>query len=222
MLRSLTLLVAISAIAAVGCVDPKGELDKFEARTEDAGGFNEGPTMFDGGTDAGDCQRTPGTSGEYFFTIAPSILENAPVLLEATLTIGADGSTFDAEFRQLSIEDSTLVVGEPAFFPGIPLNSDGSFNTGPQPFLVDADANAFRQDLDVEVTLSGGFLCDDNDFICGVLNGGGVVAMSDQDIPLNGSTFTGQRITDPNNRPTPLKNCEREPPAPIGSGMSGP
>ncbi len=198
-------------VLATGCIEPKDDLDDFLKRGEETGLFKDIEDLNEFeclAPPTGECVRTEGTMRQFLFTFAASIDPTKPILLIGTVAVTGGGATMDVTFQQLSATTRTP-VGAPLAYNGIAVQPNGCFDSGLQSTPIDGAANPIIADtpLDVEVRLVGGPVCDDVEFACGVLSGT-VLGLG---ISLDGSTFTAQRINDPNVLPTPVADCDGTP-----------
>lgn len=195
----------ISAAALVtGCVEPIEAFNNFEERAIEAGVFRDAEVSLDAG-DLRPCTKTDGTQLEFLFSVFTDIAPDAPILLTGAVTFVQGGTAMDVVLQQLSAADGVSPVGAPVMFPRTSLDDSGVFDTGEQPFTIEAEANTIiaGQPFDVTVRLQGGQVCDDGMCVEGIVSGNVPAAM----IPLSGG-FTAQPISSPSSLPTPRRTCD--------------
>lgn len=213
-IKHLTVLSAL--LGLTGCPDPEGEFDAFGER------YNAINPSSGSGSSKGPC--TPPAAGEadgeYLFALsAQTANPKLPVLFATTLTTEDAGGelTVSFAFDPLNALDRQTKEG--------PVTNYG-------PFAVDGATGAFVADLgvvdvpgaadpillDTPITASvllDGFLCASTEFFCGAIEG---EVTDPAPIPLEGSSFTFEKVADGEPYPDPPKiNCSEDlaDPAPV-------
>lgn len=197
----------------VSCADVEGRFDDFEARDtkirENQGGS--------GGNDSGDgCIRPePGAAdGDFLFSLSAVLNRRKPILFLAGLTTEATngGLSFSLDVQALEAADRKTPTGTPITMGPYEVNADGTFVAELPPVAVPVNGNPIsKRDIEAEITLAGS-LCAPANFICGDATGNLIKPLQ---FDLAGSTFTMQRITDPDSYPEPVLNCDKDPAAPL-------
>jgi hypothetical protein len=205
----------------IGCADPAGRYDDFEARdttiredqSSGGGGGSDGNGGAGGGGD--NCLPEAGAiDGDFLFSLSAYLNPRAPFLFVASLTTEASegGLSFSLTFQPLVAADRRTPTGEPFDVGPFELSADGKFTAQLPTLVVPGDANPISgNELEATITLTGS-LCAPADFICGVVTGSAA-----RPIPLNlkGSNFAMERIADPSSYPAPVINCKRDPANPL-------
>ena len=201
-LDSIPSLVALGCalFGIAGCYQPDKKFDEFVERDTRQGGAVGSDAQFD----AQGCVRTLGNKQEFLITITPKPFPTKPNLMRATIEIVKDDSMVLT--AQSYHYNRMELVGAPVVTDPVPIRADGYFKTDVLRLNTPGTANCALPDteVNVEVTLKGGQVCDDSKFACGIMNGT-VVGLG---VDLNGSTFTAQKIEN-NVVPPPVLNCER-------------
>ncbi|WP_437588410.1 hypothetical protein [Sorangium sp. So ce1000] len=218
------------AALLIGCADPEGRYDDFEARDTtirehqasggDGGGGSDG-TGGAGGGDAGGggggdaCLPEAGAvDGDFLFSLSAYLNPRAPILFVTSLTTEAsdDGLSFSLTFQPLKAADRRTPTGDPFDVGPFELSADGTFTAELPTLVVPGDANPISgSELEATITLSGA-LCAPADFVCGDITGTAARPVS---LDLRGSTFTMERIADPRSYPAPVINCDKDPARPL-------
>lgn len=204
----------------ISCADVEGRYDDFEARdtqireSQGGSGGNGGEGGGNGGEDG--CTRPePGAAdGDFLFSLSAKIRKQRPILFVTGLTTEAtdSGLSFSLEIQALNADDRKTPTGEPTTVGPFEVEADGSFVAELPPVAVPSDGNPIStRDLEAVITLVGS-LCEPADFVCGDVNGN---LTEPVELNLNGSTFTMQRITDPDSYPEPVINCAKAPADPL-------
>ncbi|WP_437764004.1 hypothetical protein WMF27_37920 [Sorangium sp. So ce281] len=212
-----------TAALLIGCADPEGRYDDFEARDttireDQSSGEGGGGSGGNGGAGGGgdNCLPEAGAvDGDFLFSLSAYLNPRAPILFVASLTTEASdgGLSFSLTFQPLVAADRETPTGEPFDVGPFELSADGTFTAQLPTLVVPGDANSISgSELEATITLTGGSLCAPADFICGVITG-----TTARPLPLNlkGSTFAMERIADPSSYPAPVINCKRDPANPL-------
>jgi hypothetical protein len=215
--RSSRAMLAAAALASspllISCADVEGRYDDFEARDTKIR-ESQGGSGGNGGEDG--CTRPePGAAdGDFLLSLSARIRRKSPILFLAGLTTEAtdSGLSFSLEVQTLVAADRKTPTGTPIPVGPFEIDADGSFVAELPPVAVPSDGNPIStRDIEAEITLIGS-LCAPADFVCGDVNG----ALTEPlELGLDGSTFTLQRITDPDSYPEPVINCNKDPAAPL-------
>jgi hypothetical protein len=215
----------IVLLALGGCVDPEQSFNDFTARynaVNGAGGAAGEAGVPDGGgsagADGGGCVvPAPGAlTGTYLFTLSAKLKPTLPVVFTADLSTvaasGGSGSALKLTLQALAYWDRKTPVGSPLDIPPITIEQNGQLDTSnPLPALtVSGDANEITPGGTIVATATlNGQICGVQDFYCGTVTGNVTQPIP---IPLKGSTYTFDKITDPNNYPDPPPiNCAMDP-----------
>lgn len=211
------------AALLIGCADPGGRFDDFEARDttireSQAGGDGGGDdgTGGGGGRGGGDgCLPEAGAvDGDFFFNLSAYLLPQAPIVFLASLTTAASdgGLSFSMTFQALEVADRRTPTGSPADVGPYELSEDGTFTAELPTIVVPGNANPISgSELEATITLAG-TLCAPADFVCGDVTG---TASRPVELDLKGSTFAMERITDPSSYPAAVINCKKDPARPL-------
>lgn len=225
--RKLPILAALPVfvLLSAGCTNTEGKFNDFGDRYN---ALQEGGT---GGTDGGGSEVTPcdppaagDLDAQYLFALSASANPKLPVLFLADLKSvaysGTAGATvgLDMTLQSLDAKDRKTVVGAPITIPTLALFPDGQIDDKQLPDIaVDGQANPIQVGLNIvaSAALHGQF-CGVQDFYCGEVTGDVTKPIP---IPLAGSTYTFELISDPNNLPDPpLINCAKDPADPPPTG----
>ncbi|XYH96390.1 hypothetical protein ACMHYB_52870 [Sorangium sp. So ce1128] len=214
-LASTALLPCASLL--LGCADPEGRFNDFQDRDTT---IREDQASGDGGSDGsggggGSCLPEAGApDGEFFFSLSAYLNPQAPIVFLSTLTTEArdDGLSFSMSFQALEAADRKTPTGTPFDVGPYEVSADGQFTAELPTLVVPGNANPISgSELEATITLSGA-LCAPADFVCGDVTG---TVTRPLRLDLKGSTFTMQRITEPDSYPAPLINCDRKPARPL-------
>jgi hypothetical protein len=214
------------AALLIGCADPEGRYDDFEARDTtiredqmsggDGGGDGDGNGGAGGGGGGGPCLLEAGAvDGDFFFSLSAYLKRRSPIVFVASLTTEASdgGLSFSLTFQPLVAADRETPIGEPFDVGPFELSADGTFTAQLPTLIVPGDANSISgSELEATITLAGGSLCAPADFVCGDVTG---TTARPVPLDLQGSTFAMERITDPSSYPAPVINCKRDPASPL-------
>lgn len=205
------------SLALGGCVDPGGSFNDFGARYKEVHGA--GGSGGAGGS-ASCVPPAPGDlSGSYLFALSASLKPSLPVLFKADVSTiaatGGSGAALKLTVQALAYWDRKTAVGSPLDIPAIPIKPDGQLDdSNPLPTLtVSGDANPIIPTGTIVATATlHGQICGVQNFYCGTVSGNVTSPLS---VSLAGSTYTLDKITDPNNYPDPpLINCAKDPAGP--------
>jgi hypothetical protein len=139
-----------------------------------------------------------------------------PLVFLAQVTTEAMGDSIglSMNLQALSAMDRTTPVGDAASVGPYQVEADGRFVADMDPMTIVGEANPITGTEIVSDATLAGTLCEPGDFICGDVTG---TAQASIMLNLEGSTFTMQKITDPEMYPEAVINCARDvspPPAP--------
>ncbi len=217
--RSAPLLGAWLSLLA-GCPDPAGKFDEFAARVQQAPVDMEDDAGMDGcPLPDGELPGPEQISGLFLFTVATSLDPHKPFvyLLEVEASKNGDNYKVSMRERALSAKDHKTPVedfGDPREFEVSPA---GCFVTDRTTFNIPAEANPIIALPAVTELVLGGNVAQaiqepDGDrlvtFWCGTVDGD-VISPLPQSV--NGSAFTAVRVTDPDNLPEVVIDCDMTP-----------
>lgn len=195
-LRALS--VPVLAALAASCADPSAAYDDFATRE----------TAAEADDSSGACAApAPGQmDGDYFGTLATA-LSSRPLFLHATLQTEAQGRglTTWLTLHWLSKMDRATPVSDPLSLPPFLIEEDGSFMFDVNDWTIPKEAGPIAATVSVTFV---GRACGDGSFVCGELESKSDIIELSKTSP---STFTFQRIKDPEAPPEPLLDCDRTP-----------
>ncbi len=204
-------LAAVGLLPVIsGCPATEAEFNNF---IDNYQSINASSSGSGGGGGAQACAAVPAAGeadGDFLFALSAKLNPKKPVLFDTDLTTqdGPNGLQFSLLLQPLDAKDRTSPVGASTTVGPFDVNADGSFTAVFPPLSVDGAANGLTgSDLVAEATIIGQ-LCAPADFICGDITGW---VTSPSMLPLDGSTFTMERLSAPGTFPEPPKiNCAKD------------
>jgi hypothetical protein len=149
----------------------------------------------------------PCDDGDYLLTVSSTLDATHPFVFDADLVriTSSEGVTLELSFQALAASDRSTPVGPVTSAGPFAVNADGTFTAVLPTIDVPAEANPISGSaISVDVILSGS-LCV-SELHCGTLTG-----TANESIPLDGSTWTLQRLVLPQVFPEPpIINCQGE------------
>lgn len=216
--------VLVGTALCTACISPQDPFDDFVAKKR---------ALEDAGT--GDGSSGPGGNGEplapeqltgsYLWVISTNLAAKNPVVYEVELTAAAVPGSTDLKLslrqRALACSDRKTPVEDFGETQTAQVAATGSYSSPAVTTTVPAAANAplgCSSDAPSTVSFSGtianpGTTADPLapvEFWCGTLTGSALGGA----LPLSG-TFTATRITDPDNFPPVVINCQKDPADPL-------
>jgi hypothetical protein len=205
-----------------GCISPADTFDEFVARKEaEAASGLKNTTPTGNGTPLLPEQ----IAGTYLYTVSTQLAKTNPVVyvleVEAEGVPGGSELTLKLREKPLACADRKTPVGEFGDWLVSTVNATGLYTSPTVEKVVPAAANTAQgcnTESMIKVTFSGtisnpGTAADPAAkvaFWCGDMTGSALGGL----IPLMGK-FTATRITDPNNYPPVVIDCEKTPADPI-------
>lgn len=199
----LLLVLALGALTPA-CADPSSQFDDFVARSPPPAPPGDCPEAYIA-PQAGEID------GAFFQTLLTSVNIKKPLFLLTTVTTEAQesGLGLAISLQPLDKRDRRTPVGDPIAVPAVPVGEDGKFKIEITGMTILAAANSLAPaNATADVNYDGN-LCGNGSFICGDVSGS--ASALGQTFDLSGSTFTFQRVTDPESYPEPLLDCEQTP-----------
>lgn len=214
--------VLLSAgLLTLGCVDAEGDYNDFKDRYEQTSGSGgaggeAGQGGAAGAAGAAPCVvPSPGEmDGDYLFALSAKVKPEAPLLFTNKVTTTASGSDLSMQWTLQGLDrfDRKTPVGDPIVLDPTVIGSDGTIDIALPPLNVTGQANPISgSNITAEVKSLRGSFCNTDGFYCGQVDGDVT-----KPIPLNinGSTWSMQKIDDPNAYPPPVLDCKKTPAGP--------
>ena len=212
------LLLPLSIFVALGCADPEGAYDDFVERKKKTSDNSDAGTGNDGG---GACSSDPcsppaagAIDGDYLFSLAAIVNGEAttkkkPFVFVNTVTTKA-GSPLEMSWslQPLNKDDRKTAVGTPIDIPSIQIDNEGLATISLKDVNLPGEANPISGSIIVADLEMSGRICDGAaDFFAGQASG-----QASKPLPLpidKGSEWMMEKITDPNNYPSPVIDCQK-------------
>ncbi len=209
--KFLGVLAALGLVPAItGCPATETEFGNFIERYESINGSSSGTGGGGGGQACAEVPAAGEADGDFLFALSAKLNPKKPVLFDTDLTTadGQNGLQFSLLLQPLDAKDRKTAVGASSMVGPFDVAADGSFTAVFPPLSVDGAANGLTgSDLVAEATISGN-MCKPADFICGDITGW---VTSPSMLPLDGSTFTMEKLSAPGAFPEPPKiNCAKD------------
>jgi hypothetical protein len=192
----------LAGLTTIGCVDVEGDYDDYKERdkkTTDPVGAGCDP-------DAGAAPCDPVTAGtldgQWLFALSASLSPQSPLLFFANITSTDNAGQIDWEWTvtPLDARTRTPLTGADVTFPNSTIPADGNWTVQLGTISVPGEANPITVGNVIEaqnVALTGS-VCGGRDFLCGTVTGDVTKPLP---LPLEGSTWTLQRLTAPDTLP---------------------
>jgi hypothetical protein len=213
-----SLALSLGAFTCVACPDPEGDFEAFARRagthSTDAGTLNcEQPE--------GELPDPAQLSGQFLLSVSTTLGRDTPFvyLIDVEAERSGDRYHITMSATPLSARDRSTPVGEPSEPQTFDVEPSGCFSSPPQMFQIPGPANPI---LPVQATSELSFagsvstaIRDDEGYVtfwCGQVNGRSLTPLP---MTLDGSTFAAARVTDPDNLPPVVLDCEMTPARPL-------